>query len=601
MFRLMVLTCVMLLSAFPALAEKRTAFIVGNADYSHVLPLANPVSDARLMAGMLEELGFEVTLAVDLTRAGLASEFSDFLEQTEGADVTLFYYAGHGMQFEGRNYLLGTDAALKSAFDVQSEALPLDRLVQMLEEKARAALVFIDACRDNPLATEFYTRNFSPTRALATRGLAPMTGRFQGSMLMFAASPGQVAYDGASDNSPFAQALARHLPTENVEILTLMKRVIRDVKTDTENLQTPTVTNDLSLEVYLNLGTGGQGAALAAAQEEAIFEAALAINSERAWDIYLQRFPAGSMRELALVAREELTAQVLASAPGSVVADSGRVTVARDTAASAELSLGLSQDDARAVQAALNSRGYNAGPEDGAIGQRTRRAIADFQAATKLPSTGVVTRGTAEALRIVLAEPEKSDRIIYASKDARKYDPDQLALIETDERLLNAARVLKGKEIVYGFFQGRVYVAMLNWEHMDWDGAIALSKAAGGHLVTITSPEENSFVFNLIAQDDRFWLQATVGTRLSEAVGPHIGLYQPPGSREPAGGWRWVTNEPLAYTNWKPNNLDNYADREHLATFYNNQPFKSGSVKTPPSPEWNDIHTSIRSLIIEID
>jgi hypothetical protein len=601
MLRVVLLACVVLLLAFPALAEKRTAFVVGNADYSNAAPLANPVSDARLMAGTLEKLGFDVTLAVDLTRAELTAEFSDFLNRTVGADVTLFYYAGHGMQFEGRNYLLGTDAALKSAFDVQSEALPLDRIVQMLEEKARAALVFIDACRDNPLATDFYTQNFSPTRALSARGLAPMVGRFQGAMLMFAASPGQVAYDGETANSPFTEALARHLPTENVEILTLMKRVIRDVKSDTENKQTPTVTNDLALEVYLNLGAGGQGAAIAATQEEAIFEAALAINTERAWDIYLQRFPVGSMRELALAAREELTAEVLASAPGSFVANNGRVAVARDTAAITESLLGLSRDEARAAQAALNSRGYDAGPEDGVIGQRTRRAIADFQAAFNLPSTGVITRGTAEALGIALVAPEQSDRVIYASRDARKYDPAQLALIESDKRLLNAARVLRGKELVYGFFDGRLYIAVLIWGHMDWEGAVALSEAAGGHLVTITSAEENGFVFDLVARDDRFWQQFSVGTRLNEAVGPHIGLYQPPGSREPAGGWRWVTNEPLTYTNWKPGNLDNYAGREHLATFYNNQPFKGVSAKTSPSPQWNDIHTSIRSLIIEID
>jgi hypothetical protein len=253
------------------------------------------------------------------------------------------------------------------------------------------------------------------------------------------------------------------------------------------------------------------------------------------------------------------------------------------------------------VQAALNARGYVAGPEDGVIGQRTRRAIADFQAAANLPSTGVVTRGTAKALGVTSMEPEESGRVIYASKDARKYDPKQLALIETDERLLKAASVLSGRDLAYGFFDGRVYVAVLIWGNMDWDGALALSEAAGGHLVTLTSPEENSFVFELISRDDRFWMQSSSGTRLSEAVGPHIGLFQPPGSREPAGGWRWVTNEPLNYTNWMPNNLDNYADREHRATFYNNEPHRAGAGRTPPSPQWNDIQAGIRSLIIEIE
>lgn len=590
MFRFLVFAFVLLLGALPSLAEKRTAFIVGNADYANAGPLANPVNDARLVAETLEGLGFEVTLATDLTRAGLASEFSAFLDRTEGADVTLFYYAGHGMQFEGQNYLLGVDAALRSAFDVQSEALPLNRIVQMLEERARAALVFIDACRDNPLATEFYTQNFSPTRALATRGLAPMAGRFQGSMLMFAASPGQVAYDGASGNSPFTAALAKHLPTENVEILTLMKRVIRDVKADTEDKQVPTVTNDLALEVYLNLAAGGEGAAIAAAQEEAIFEAALAINTERAWDIYLKRYPAGSMRDLALTAREELTAAALAGAPGSVVAESGQITVAREAAASAEQSLGLSKEDAQAVQAALNARGYDAGPEDSVIGTRTRRAIADFQAAAGLPSTGVVTAGTAEALNIELDVAETSSVPIVSSSNARRYDPKTLALLETDPRLLKAATALAGKEFVYGFFEDRLFIGVLTWCCARIDGANALAKRSGGHLATLTTPEENDFVFRLVKDDKRFWRD----NGDNSYVGPTFGLQQTEGAREPDGGWGWVTGEPADWIPWFPSQPNNSGEGQAvMAAFFNEPPI--------PYNRWADAHVVHTGIIIEID
>lgn len=601
MLRVLVLACVMALSSLPALAEKRTAFIVGNAAYTNALPLANPVNDARLLAATLEGLGFDVTLASDLTRVGLAAEFSAFLDRTMGADVTLFYYAGHGMQFEGRNYLLGTDAALRSAFDVQSEALPLDRIVQMLEEKARAALVFVDACRDNPLATQFYSQNFSPTRALATRGLAPMSERFQGSMLMFAASPGQVAYDGDLGNSPFTQALAKHLPTENVEILTLMKRVIRDVKAETEDKQVPTVTNDLALEVYLNLGEGGEGAALAAVQEEAVFEAALAINSERAWDIYLKRFPSGAMRDLAVAAREDLTAEALAGAPGSVVSDTGRIIVAREAAAAAERSLGLSPNNALAVQAALNARGYDAGSEDGVFGKRTRRAIADFQAAAGLPSTGVVTKGTAKALGIVLTEFEESDREIYVSKNARRYDPSQLALIEDDSRLIKAARVLDGKEFVYGFFEGRLYVGLLNWTWEEYEVAEKIAEDVGGYLATLTSEDENAFVFELVRYDRRFWKGHSTRSDTT-TFGPTFGLFQIDGAREPDGGWQWVTGEPMTFTNWLPGSPINANGNSSYGAFIwdiwgrNLRP-----DGTFAAPTWHDFSHATPSLLIEIE
>lgn len=602
MFRALFVAVAVLCAAGAALAEKRTAFVVGNSRYLHAAGLANPANDAALVAETLEGLGFEVTLATDLTRAGMAARLAEFLAGNEGADLTVFYYAGHGMQFEGQNYLLGTDAALRSQFDVQGEALALDQVVAQLEAKSRAALVFVDACRDNPLADAFYTQNYSPTRALAARGLAPVTRRYQGAMLMFAASPGEVAYDGAGGNSPFTEALARHLPTENVEVLTLMKRVIRDVKADTEDRQTPMVTNDLALEVYLNLGEGGEGAAIAAAQEEAIFEAALAINTERAWDVYLRRFPGGAMREMALAAREELVAEVLAGAPGSRVAESGRVTVSREAAASAERSLGLGRDDARAVQAALNARGYDAGPEDGVIGTRTRRAIADFQQAAGLPSTGVVTQGTAEALGLALDEPEESDRVIHASRNARRYDPAQLALIEDDQRLLKAARALDGKEFVYGFYEGRLYLGVLNWTWEPYEVAEKIAEAAGGHLATLTSPAENDFAFELVRHDQRFWKGHSTRSDTTR-FGPTFGLYQLDGSREPDGGWRWITGEPLDYANWLPGSPINANGNSSYGAFIwdiwgqNTRP----DGKTFAAPTWHDFSHATPSLLIEIE
>lgn len=239
---------------FAALAEKRAAFIVGNAAYSDAAVLKNPGNDAGLMASTLGNLGFAVDLQVNLTRADFSRAFSSFLRTHDGADVMLFYYAGHGIQFEDRNYLLGTDAELVSEFDIAGETIALDTVVQALERRSKAALVFIDACRDNPIADAFYAENFPGTRSVAARGLAEMREAYEGTMVVFAASPGQVAFDGTGPNSPFTLALARHLPAENVEVLSLMKRVIRDTRLLTRGQQSPVVTNDLAKDIFLQTG-----------------------------------------------------------------------------------------------------------------------------------------------------------------------------------------------------------------------------------------------------------------------------------------------------------------------------------------------------------
>lgn len=592
-----------LILATPALAEKRVAFLVGNSNYEHAPPLANPVRDTILIAETLSGLGFEVTQRTDLNREQIGRELSAFLRETSDADVTLFYFAGHGMQYEGRNYLIGTDAELQTEFDIEGEALELDKIVRLLERNSRAALVFIDACRNNPIANRFYTENFSQTRAMVSRGLAALQNSFQGSMITFSASPGQVAYDGEGENSPFALALARHFPTENLEVLSLMKRVIRDVKADTKDLQVPMVTNDLTDEIYLKLGEGGAGNALLMQQEQALFAAASDLNSLRAWNIFLERYPNGFMREMALTARETLQAVQIASQAGVAVADLGPQAVEQTTADEIETRLGLSAEDKRKVQAALNGLGYDAGPVDGVMGRRTRLAIANYQQALRMPSTGVVSQATAEALGLSLSGTEKSEGPVVSSRDARRYDPDLIAKVENDKRLLKALEELAGKELIYGFFEGRIYIAVLSWSFVTWDDAVALSERAGGHLVTITSRRENDFVYDLVRGDDRFWVKAHVDTRLTEAIGPNIGLYQKPGSREPAGGWVWVTGEPLEYTNWKGSNPDNYANREHHAIFYNNAPYRGASGKVQPAPVWNDIGQGgrVRSFIIEIE
>jgi peptidoglycan hydrolase-like protein with peptidoglycan-binding domain len=417
-------------------------------------------------------------------------------------------------------------------------------------------------------------------------------------MVVFAASPGQVAYDGGEGNSPFAKALARHLPAENVEVLSLMKRVIADVKRETGERQVPMVTNDLTREIYLRLGEGSPGAALAAQQEQAMFDAALALNTPRAWDLFLQRHPNGGLRDMAVLAREGLTAARLAEASEVEADEDGRISVSREVARTEEEGLGLSREDARAVQAALNARGYDAGPEDGQIGTRTRRAVADFQAAAGLPSTGVVTAGTAGALGLELVASESRSAPVISSPNARRYDPDVLAQVEDDPRLLKAVRVLEGKEFVYGFYEGRLYIGLLTWAHESFDEAQARAERAGGYLAALTTEAENAFAFDLVKDDRRFWWNCG---ECPDRFGPAFGLYQIEDAREPDGGFVWVTGEPVAFTAWNPGEPGNHNGNEYFATFHWQAWAHRTGAPSHASERWGDLPDSGKSILIEIE
>lgn len=585
------LIVVVLSAVVPAKAETRAALVIGNSAYAHAEPLANPVRDANLIADTLETLGFTVVRAQDLTRDGFAKTLSAFLRDQQGADVTVVYFAGHGMQYEDRNYLLGVDARLATAFDVEAEAIDLDKLVRSVRASTRAALIFVDACRDNPLAEAFYRREFSATRAVGTRGLTIASNATQGAMTVYSASPGEVAFDGVdAPNSPFATALAKHLPTGNLEVLTLMKRVIRDVQMATDNQQTPVVTNDLTAEIYLALEEGAAAETILVAQEKAMFDAAAAIRSVRAWDLFLARYPAGQLAGMAKAEREEVIAADLAAA-----GDAPDEAATREVAAEAERILGITDVEARAVQAALNALGYDAGPEDGVIGGRTRKAVADFQAATGLPSTGIITAETAGKLGVTLGGAGETGGMIVASRDARRYDPDQLALVETDPRLITAARSLAGKEFVYGFYEGRLYLAVLNWCCADWTQANGIATAAGGHLATITSDAENDFVVRLIRHDDRFWEQ--VGEDWIN--GPMFGLRQAENAREPGGGWAWVTGEPAGFLPWYPGQPNNNEGSASFGGFGHLPPSQTGGRRDWGA--WDDYVRMNRSFVIEVE
>jgi tetratricopeptide (TPR) repeat protein len=220
----------------PDTAGRRIALVIGNSAYSAVPALANPLRDTQLLAAVLRNTGFEtVELVSDLGRARLVEALGAFAREARQADWAVVYFAGHGIEIGGINYLLPIDARLETDRDVQFEAISLDQVLTAVEGARKLRIVMLDACRNNPFIARM--RATTATRAVS-RGLAPMEPA-SGTLVVYAAKHGQTALDGGTENSPFAAALAKNLRTPGIEINKLFRIVRDDVMEATGGLQEP--------------------------------------------------------------------------------------------------------------------------------------------------------------------------------------------------------------------------------------------------------------------------------------------------------------------------------------------------------------------------
>jgi uncharacterized caspase-like protein len=240
-----------LASSNVAKADRRVAFVVGNGAYENVTPLPNPPIDAKAIAGLLREVGFDVVEGTNLTRDKMTEKLLDFGKKAEGADLALFFYAGHGIAINGTNYLLPVDADIKSEMDVKlGSAISLDITLDQTMNDAKVKLVFLDACRDNPFAATL--RSSKSTRAKVEIGLAEMkTG--EGTLIAFATGPGKTALDGQEGApSPFTRALLANIAKPGVDIQEAMTKVRAQVNEETNRGQLPWGPTNLIGPVYLN-------------------------------------------------------------------------------------------------------------------------------------------------------------------------------------------------------------------------------------------------------------------------------------------------------------------------------------------------------------
>jgi tetratricopeptide (TPR) repeat protein len=237
-------------------AGLRLALVIGNGTYGHVRALPNPPNDARAIASSLRDIGFTVSEGIDLDRAAMQKMTRDFLREAVRAQVALVYYAGHGVQIDGRNFLVPVDVRLEPGHSITDGMIDMDTITAGLDDQVRTNILILDACRNNPMAE--HVASAAPDRAIeagaglaapGTLGAGATLGA--GTLIAFATAPGKVALDGDGANSPFSAALSRHIGTPGLEVQQMLTRVRAEVVARTNGKQVPWSNSSLLGEVYL--------------------------------------------------------------------------------------------------------------------------------------------------------------------------------------------------------------------------------------------------------------------------------------------------------------------------------------------------------------
>ena len=396
--------CVLTLVVFAcqdarAAPEKRVALVIGVGRYQNAPELTNPVNDARLIAPALAKLDFEVQTVTDPDYETMKHALRDFGRRLEGARVALFYYAGHGLQVAGHNYLLPVNAALAREPDLRYEAFDVQQVLDEMDAPERVNLIFLDACRDNPLSRSLAAHMGG--RSVAVRdGLAVVDTRASGTLIAYSTAPDTKAADGEGANSPFAIALTRHIATPGLAVQSMLIHVRADVLAATKNNQRPWETGSLDSEFYFVQQPAQPppapqppSPAVVSISPEVVFWQSIERSTDPAdFAAYIQQFPQGTFLPLARARLASLSARLAPPA-------------APDDAAWPE-------DQRRAVQAALTALGHYRGPVDGSFASGTRTAILHWQAFAGTDETGRLTAGQRDR---VLAEADQQTALLHVA------------------------------------------------------------------------------------------------------------------------------------------------------------------------------------------
>ena len=419
----------MVLTAEAARADRRVAFVVGNGAYKSVAQLPNPPVDAKAMAATLRNVGFDVVEGTNLTRDKMTEKLLDFGRKAQGADIAVFYYAGHGIAIAGTNYLLPVDADLKSEMDVKlGSAINIDVTLDQTMGDAKVKLVFLDACRDNPFAAKI--KSNSPTRSVSVQtGLAEMKSG-EGTLIAFATGPGQTALDGdAGANSPFTRALISHIAQPGVEIQQAMTSVRAQVNEETNKGQLPWGHTNLIGAVYLNpaaspaattASSGTTPAAVVASPvageaELEFWRSVKDSNKPEELNAYLSTYPNGQFKSLAMARIASIESGAINTATRNVAKGVDPATFTEEGTQVSEDQIGLDKTKRRDIQRRLTGLGFDT-KMTGVFDDETRAVMKRWQAARGYPATGFMTKLQHKAL---LAEIIPASVTASASEDER--------------------------------------------------------------------------------------------------------------------------------------------------------------------------------------
>jgi hypothetical protein len=287
----------------PAFADNRVALVVGNGAYSRAPHLLNPVHDAEDVAAALKRSGFEIIIATDIDKAGMEDAIIKFARAMRSADVAMFYYSGHALQFEGINYLMPVDAQLNDEADLR-RMVRLDGVVADMQQAKSLRILVLDSCRDNPLADQLKRSIGAARSASIGRGLAKIDSP-EGMIVAYATQAGRTADDGDGRNSPYTAAFLKNVEAKE-EIGTIFRRISAEVYQATHQAQLPELSLSLIGEFYLNgklqitatpATTPAPVDPCAAASDH--WKSTEAINTKAAYEDHLARFPTCSFASLA--------------------------------------------------------------------------------------------------------------------------------------------------------------------------------------------------------------------------------------------------------------------------------------------------------------
>jgi len=362
--------CAVCLFCEPAFADRRIALVIGNSAYERVPQLPNPANDATAMAEMFKKAGFDaVTLKLDVKASEMRRALRDFVDAVRDADLAIIYYAGHGLEIDGNNYLVPVDAVLERDIDAYDEAIPLDRLLAVVEPAKRLRMVILDACRDNPFSKRM--KRPVASRSLQ-RGLVMVEPNSPNTLVAFAAKAGSTADDGDTANSPFTTALVKHLPVPGLDVRKAFGFVRDDVLKVTNNRQEPFIYGSLGGDdvALVPLPAAPKIDPTAAARDD--YQLTSQINVVAAWDSFLAKYPDGFYSDLARAQRNKLIAandaeQARLAAERKALdqakaAEDARIAASK-TKAAEEARAAKAAEEARAARAAEQARAAKAAEE----------------------------------------------------------------------------------------------------------------------------------------------------------------------------------------------------------------------------------------------